>query len=181
MAVTTTISISIEQSPRASRERLISMKLCSGCQTKLPDNWKGLCTACKADRNKPVCDDIKSNVAAHRVGVYGPELDKQNKSRKWIEYTRPRILKRDPMCKRCDVELSEIVDHVVPAAIAVEQARESKRWPFDAWVGYYLETNLQGLCRGCHGKKTADDMQRKVPWPNILDEYDKRPKKVWSF
>jgi hypothetical protein len=158
------------------------MRLCSGCQTKLPDDWKGMCTACKRTRyGTPVDDGIKSNVAVQRAGVYGPELDKQNKSRKWLEFTRPRILRRDPMCKRCEVAISQIVDHVIPAAIAVEQARASKRWLGDPWVGYYIETNLQGLCCGCHAKKTAEDMRRTEPWPNILDEYDKRPKKVWSF
>lgn len=161
------------------------MRLCGGCQSKMPDDVKGLCSTCKAERNKPSSgtetESIKSNVAVQRAGVYGPDLDKQNKSRKWLEFTRPRILRRDPMCKRCDVAIAQIVDHIVPAAIAVEQARASKRWLCDLWAGYYFETNLQGLCCGCHAKKTAEDMRRTEPWPNILDEYDKRPKKVWSF
>lgn len=157
------------------------MRLCSGCQTKIPDEPKGLCATCKADRNKPSSDGIRSNVGVQRASVYGPELDKQNKSRKWLEYTRPRILRRDPMCKGCDKAMSEIVDHIVPAAIAVEQARVSGRWPYSPWVGYYIETNLQGLCFGCHAKKTAEDMKRIEPWPNILTAYDQQPKKVWSF
>lgn len=156
------------------------MRLCGGCRSKIPDEPKGLCPACKVAR-MPKDDGIKAHVAIQRIGVYGPELDKQNKSRKWIEYTRPRILKRDPMCKRCEIAVSEIADHVVPAAVAVAQARASGRWPLNPWMGYYIETNLQGLCRGCHAEKTAEDMRRTEPWPDILEAYDRQPKKVWSF
>ena len=156
------------------------MRLWRGCQSKMPAEAKGLCAACKGDR-KPASDGIREHGAVQRPGIYDADLDRQNKSRKWQEYTRPRILKRDPFCRMCDTAITEIIDHKIPAAVAVEQARASKRWPYDPWIGYYLESNLQGLCRGCHAKKTADDLRRIEPWPGILDEYDKQPKKVWSF
>jgi 5-methylcytosine-specific restriction endonuclease McrA len=84
------------------------------------------------------------------------------------------------MCARCPA-LAEICDHIIPAQIAVQQARDSKRWPFDPWVGYYLLTNLQGLCRSCHALKTIEDKLHTGEWPSVLEAYDKAPKKVWSF
>jgi hypothetical protein len=77
--------------------------------------------------------------------------------------------------------MSEICDHIVPAAIAIMQAQESKRYPYDKWAGYYLKSNLQGLCRPCHGLKTTEDKCHVGPWPNVLEAEDKAPKKVWTF
>jgi len=77
--------------------------------------------------------------------------------------------------------MTEIVDHIVPALVAIQQAQESGRWPFDKYAGYFLQTNLQGLCRSCHGVKTLEDKAHVGPWTNVVEEYDKAPKKVWSF
>jgi 5-methylcytosine-specific restriction endonuclease McrA len=64
--------------------------------------------------------------------------------------------------------MSEICDHVVPAAIAIMQAQASKLYPFDKWAGYYLKTNLQGLCRPCHGLKTIEDKTHTGPWSDVV-------------
>jgi 5-methylcytosine-specific restriction endonuclease McrA len=91
------------------------------------------------------------------------------------------VLKRKPWCSLCDRALAEIVDHIVPAWVVIAQAQASGRWPFDKWAGYYLLSNLQGLCRSCHGKKTDEDMRHVGPWPDAMEKDAAAPKKVWVF
>lgn len=52
---------------------------------------------------------------------------------------RARILYRDPICRACGVAGSAEVDHIVP----------KKRG------GTNDDSNLQGLCKPCHSRKTA--------------------------
>lgn len=157
------------------------MRLCGGCQSKVPDDVKGLCSTCKAERNESSSDNIKSNVAVRHDGAYDEQLDALRKDRRWRERVRPRIAKRDPMCKMCDIAITEIIDHVVPAAEAIRQARESGRWPLDKFVGYFFESNLQGLCRSCHGRKTAEDKAHTGAWPDVVAKHLAQPRKIWSF
>jgi 5-methylcytosine-specific restriction endonuclease McrA len=81
---------------------------------------------------------------------------------------RVQIVKRDPICRRCDLSISEIVDHIVPAREAVSQGRLSGLYPFDKYAGYFLKSNLQGLCRSCHGVKTTEEKAHVGPWPDII-------------
>jgi len=118
-------------------------------------------------------------IRSHSSG-YTEELDKQRKSPRW-QRTRMGILSAHPMCSDCQQVLAEEVDHVIPAQIAVMQARESGRWPLDPWAGYYLRSNLQPLCRACHSRKTLADKTHVGPWPNVLEKYDATPRKKWSF
>jgi 5-methylcytosine-specific restriction endonuclease McrA len=147
------------------------VRLCSGCQTKVADAVR-FCDACKAERGMP-SDGIKT----HTTG-YDAALDELRKSARW-QKTRSVVIKRDPLCKRCDVAGSEIVDHIVPAAVAIMQA--SGRYPFDKYAGYFLKSNLQGLCRSCHGLKTTEDKCHVGPWPDVVAIEAAAPKKVWSF
>src|SRR6202044_3886964 len=141
------------------------MRLCSGCQTKVEDHVR-FCDACRAERTPVVVsDDIRSNSVVRYDGAYDAELDHLNKGTRWQQKTRPAVLRRDPMCKRCDIAVSVIVDHIVPAAIAIAQAIASKLWPCDKYAGYYLTSNLQGLCRLCHAAKTAEDKAHVGAWP----------------
>jgi 5-methylcytosine-specific restriction endonuclease McrA len=112
--------------------------------------------------------------------VYGDELDVLRKVKRW-QQRRERVLNRDIMCADCGVAAAEIVDHIVPAAEALRQVRASGRFPFDPNAGYYLISNLQGLCRSCHGKKTLLDQAHVGEWPSVLEAEDKLPKKKWSF
>jgi 5-methylcytosine-specific restriction endonuclease McrA len=123
----------------------------------------------------PSTNDVRS----HTTG-YTEELDEQRKSARW-QRVRDIIIKRDPFCKRCVVARSEIVDHIVPADVAIMQAQQSGRYPYDKYAGYYLKTNLQGLCRSCHWTKTNEDKAHVGPWPSVMESEDKVPKKVWSF
>jgi 5-methylcytosine-specific restriction endonuclease McrA len=152
------------------------VRICSGagCLRAVPDDVR-LCDECKP---KPVeSDGIRSN---ERAGVYNEELDKLRKGTRW-QKVRLVVIKRDPFCKRCDQAVSEIVDHIVPADIAIRQARESRRWPLDKYAGYYLTANLQGLCRSCHGIKTVEDKAHQGEWLSVTAMVDAQPKKHWIF
>ena len=152
------------------------MRLCSGagCGRKVADDAR-FCDECRSERGMPSTNDVRS----HTTG-YTEELDEQRKSARW-QRVRDIIIKRDPFCKRCVVARSEIVDHIVPADVAIMQAQQSGRYPYDKCAGYYLKTNLQGLCRSCHWTKTNEDKAHVGPWPSVMESEDKVPKKVWSF
>lgn len=169
------------------------MRLCGGCQTKIPNDREGMCAACERDRygTKPG-DGIRSNVPAQLAGKqhtqagYDDAMDKLRKVKRWADRCA-EVRRRDGTCVRCKAEGRpptpiEIIDHLVPAQIAIEQARESKRFsPADPNVGYYLLCNLQGLCRSCHATKTLEDFAHVGPWPNVVDLYDAAPKKKFYF
>jgi 5-methylcytosine-specific restriction endonuclease McrA len=148
----------------------------AGCGRAIPDNARR-CDECTAERNKTATSDgIREHTLTDReryAFLY--------KSERWKRGVSPRMLKKFPFCARCQVELSVLVDHVVPAGVAIIQAQESGRWPFDKWHGFYIETNLQGLCHSCHWRKTDEDKQHVGAWPSVLETLDKQPKKVWSF
>src|ERR1700731_608322 len=115
------------------------MKLCGkGCGSKIADHAR-CCATCAAERNATPQHADKGR----QHNTYDTELDAQRKSGRW-QRRRQEAIKRCPMCARCGVAHSEIVDHIIPAQIAVQQARDCGRWPLDRWVGYYLLTNLQG-------------------------------------
>jgi 5-methylcytosine-specific restriction endonuclease McrA len=145
------------------------------CQTKIPNDHKGVCDACKAERNKSVDDTIRQHASG-----YDALLDTLRKSKRW-QQIRASIMRRDVWCKRCGTNASEIVDHIVPAPIAIAQAEISGKYGFDKYAGYYLKSNLQGLCRKCHAIKTAQDKAHTGPWPNVMEKEAQQPKKVWSF
>lgn len=52
---------------------------------------------------------------------------------------RTMVLARDPVCTVCGREPATAVDHVTPKSLGGDDALE----------------NLRGICRGCHGTKTA--------------------------
>jgi 5-methylcytosine-specific restriction endonuclease McrA len=152
------------------------MKLCGGgCRRAIPDDAKR-CDECNAERNVTAST---SDTRTHS-NSYDEQLDAQRKSARW-QRTRTRVLKRDPFCRRCAAAIAEICDHIVPAREAIAHAQVSGRFPLDKWAGYYLETNLQGLCRPCHALKTDEDKTHTGPWPDIIAAWLLRPKKVWSF
>lgn len=164
------------------------MKLCGGgCGSKISDDARR-CDACNAEKSgnpgedgikvhSPFANDsIRSHTFTDRVRfhfLYG--------DRRWWERLQPLMLRRQPFCAMCQAHISEIVDHIVPAGIAIQQAQESGRWTLDKYAGFYLQTNLQGLCRSCHGKKTEQDKAHAGPWPSVVEAFDKAPQRKWSF
>ena len=153
------------------------MRLCSGpgCRRAIPDG-KRFCGECQAERNAPLpqADDIRQH------GGYHGEIDKIERGPHW-KRVRDVVIKRDPLCKRCELRISEIADHIVPAEVAIAQAQESGMYPFDKYAGYYLLSNLQGLCRPCHYAKTIEDKTHTGPWPDVVAAEAAAPKKRWTF
>ena|ERR1700733_9945426 len=150
------------------------MRICSGagCLRAVPEDVR-FCDECKPARAAPT--DERSHSTA-----YDEVLDGLRKGTRW-QRVRDIAIKRCPICARCDRAVSEIVDHIVPAAIAIAQACASGSYPFDRNAGYYLQSNLQGLCRSCHGIKTREDKEHVGPWPDVVAKEAAAPKKVWSF
>jgi 5-methylcytosine-specific restriction endonuclease McrA len=74
-----------------------------------------------------------------------------------------------------------LVDHVIPAGVVIVQAQQSGRYPLDKWAGFYLMSNLQGLCVSCHFAKTAEDKAHVGAWPDAIAIEAAAPKKVFSF
>ena len=94
---------------------------------------------------------------------------------------RPGCPQAAHLCARCDRALTEIVDHIVPALEAVSQARGSGHYLTDKWAGYFLVSNLQGLCRPCHWTKTNEDKTHTGPWPDVVALELAQPKLRFSF
>jgi 5-methylcytosine-specific restriction endonuclease McrA len=134
------------------------------------------CDTCKAERVKPTDQDGKQHT---KTTGYTEDIDKQRKSARW-QRTRERAIRKCPMCARCDIALSEIVDHIVPAEVVIRQAIDSRRYPYDRWAGYYFVTNRQGLCRPCHFLKTMEDKAHVGPWRDAIAIEAAAPKRVWT-
>jgi 5-methylcytosine-specific restriction endonuclease McrA len=134
------------------------------------------CEECRAERGTAVkTDGIKNHSTA-----YDDILDGLRKGTRW-QRLRVRAIHRCPLCARCNLAISEIVDHIVPAAIAVMQAQQSGLYPLDKYAGYYLMSNLQGLCRACHHAKTLEDKAHVGPWPDVVANERRTHKKRWAF
>lgn len=151
------------------------MRICSGagCLRAVPDNVR-FCEECKPSR---AAIEIKSHTPATTDRERYADLYAGNRFQDRI---RPRILQHDPLCKRCGIEPSVIVDHIVPAGEAIRQAQESARYPFSPFAGFYLMSNLQGLCRSCHAIKTIEDKAHVGVWPDVIAAED-AAKKVWRL
>lgn len=120
-------------------------------------------------------DDIREHNTSDRVR-YAFLYD----TSRWKLFTRPRALALHPFCVCCP-EVTEIIDHRVPAGVAIQQVQDSGRYPLDRWLGFYLLSNLQGLCRRCHGTKTLADKLHVGPWDSVLDVEDRQPKRRYVF
>src|SRR5258708_4460916 len=151
------------------------MRVCrgAGCLLALPDDVR-YCAECRAERGEAAkTDGIKNHSTA-----YDAVLDGLRKGTRW-QRVRAWVVQGCPLCARCELSIAEIVDHMVPAAIAVQQAQDSGRYPLNKYAGYYLQSNLQGLCRPCHYLKTMEDKTHTGPWPDVLAREAASPKKVW--
>jgi 5-methylcytosine-specific restriction endonuclease McrA len=148
------------------------MRLCSepGCGRAVPDDVR-FCDECRHD-------DIRQHSAGNTDRERYGFLYMCNRFQDRI---RPKILQRDPFCKRCGIAPSVIVDHVVPAGVAIEQVRASGRYPMDKYAGFFMLSNLQGLCRSCHALKTIEDKTHVGEWPSVLATRDAQPPKRWTF
>lgn len=151
------------------------MRVCSGpgCLRAVPDDVR-FCDECK-----PSQQASDGGIRWHTTG-YDPALDALRKGTRW-QRLRALVIKAQPLCARCERRISEIVDHVVPAREAIAQAQVSGRYPMDKHAGYYLRSNLQGLCRPCHADKTAEDKTHVGEWPDVVAVEQAAPKRKWTF
>jgi hypothetical protein len=167
------------------------MRLCSGCQSKVANDVR-FCDACKAERagKGTGADGIKRHspfaaeadgIREHSSAVDGEVYAFLYTHRRWHSGTRPKALMKHPFCSRCGIVPTDIIDHVVPAGEAIRQVQASGRFPYDKYAGFFLLSNLDGLCRSCHALKTKEDKEHTGEWPSVLEEHDRQPKKVWSF
>jgi 5-methylcytosine-specific restriction endonuclease McrA len=149
------------------------VRVCSGagCLRAVPDDVR-FCDECK-----PTAADT-DGIRKHSSG-YTPELDALKKSTRW-QRLRVLVLRAQPLCVRCQKRVAHEVDHIVPAQEAIAQAQVSGRF-IDKYAGYFIRSNLQGLCRACHAAKTLEDKRHVGPWPDVLAIDDAKPKKVWTF
>jgi len=156
------------------------MRICSGagCLRAVPDDVR-FCDECRPHTRTSQTVQAESEIRDHTTG-YDAGLDKLRKCGRW-QLLRARVVREEPFCVRCGLRPTEIVDHIVPALVAVQQARDSGRYPMDRYAGYYLRTNLQGLCRPCHGIKTLEDKAHVGPWTSVLEKEDAKPKRKWFF
>ena len=127
------------------------------------------------------CDECKPTVTTEQIRnhttAYDAYLDSLRKGTRW-QRVRGVIVRRDPFCCRCQIRLTELVDHIVPAGVAVQQARDSGQYPLDADAGYYIKSNLQGLCRPCHYTKTLEDKTHTGVWADVVETEAKVKRKV---
>lgn len=150
------------------------MRICSGvgCLRAVPDTVR-FCDECK-----PAMQVDTSGIRSHTSG-YDAEIDRLRKGTRWPKI-RVQVIRRQPLCARCELRVSEICDHIVPAREAIEQARASGKY-LDKYAGYFLLSNLQGLCRPCHGLKTDEDKTHTGPWPDVVAAEAAAPKRRFSF
>jgi 5-methylcytosine-specific restriction endonuclease McrA len=150
------------------------MRSCSGagCLHVVPDDVR-LSDECKLVVTTP--DDIRVHTFTDReryAFLYsGP---------RW-QRTRVQVIKACPLCARCELRISEIADHIVPAGVVIEQVRASGLYRADKYAGFYFRSNLQGLCRNCHYIKTEEDKTHVGPWDNALTAELNRANRRYSF
>jgi 5-methylcytosine-specific restriction protein A len=86
---------------------------------------------------EPSCPEltVQPRCPKHQPKPWGSSTRRQRLPTDWPR-RRQRILRRDPICKACDVMPATEVDHVTPN-------------------DDHSDTNLQGLCADCHRAKTS--------------------------
>lgn len=151
------------------------MRVCSGAgciraiseDVRFCDECKPVVVAPSGEREHTVTDAVRYHA------LYAGS--------RWQKRVQPMALRRCPFCAMCNAAVSALVDHIVPSGIAIQQARDSGAFPLDANAGFYLLSNLQGLCRACHYIKTLADKVHVGPWPDVMAGERTAPKKRWSF
>jgi 5-methylcytosine-specific restriction endonuclease McrA len=131
------------------------------------------------------CDECKpSNAASDGIRTHS-QTDREQyaflySGPRW-QRLRVQVIKEHPICDRCQLSISTIADHIVPAGVAIVQAQESRLYPADKYAGFYLKSNLQGLCAPCHRVKTIEDKTHSGPWLDVIAREQAAPKRVWTF
>jgi 5-methylcytosine-specific restriction endonuclease McrA len=149
------------------------MRICSGagCLRAVPDDVR-YCDECKP--KDTVSDDIREHTLTDRekyAFLYS--------SARWTRL-RNLVAHAQPMCDRCRRQLTAIVDHRVPAGVAIVQAQLSGAYT-RKYEGFFMRSNLHGLCRSCHIQKTIEDKTHTGPWQDAVSIERQQPKRTVSF
>ena len=150
------------------------MRVCSGagCLRAVADDVR-YCDACRPQPQHDTSGQREHTLADRDKYAF------LYSSTRW-QSLRTLVARAQPMCARCRTRLTAIVDHVVPAGVAIEQARESGKFTHK-YAGFFLRSNLQGLCRECHFQKTIEDKAHTGAWPDVITQAEHKPKRVWTF
>jgi 5-methylcytosine-specific restriction endonuclease McrA len=150
------------------------VRVCSGagCLRAVQDDVS-LCDECRPQRS--TTDEIRVHTLTDRERYAA-----QYSSPRW-QRLRVRVVKEQPLCARCQLHITEIVDHVVPAGFAIAQARDSGKYRLDSYAGFFFRSNLQGLCRPCHYVKTVEDKAHLGAWPDVVLIELNKVKRKWTF
>jgi hypothetical protein len=134
------------------------MRICSGpgCGRAVPDNVR-FCDECKSERPAAKAGPLTSMERATTDPIQAEYVTAQWKK------LRAVALSKHPYCagwrKQCN-NLSVVVDHNVPAKIMIKVCRALGLFPFQKYPGFYVLSNLIGLCHSCHNSKTrVEDAQ----------------------
>ena len=151
------------------------MRICSGagCLRAVADDVR-YCDECKPTSQPTEADGIRSHTLTDReryAHLYS--------SGRWTRL-RASVARQQPFCARCQRAVTTIVDHVVPAGVVVVQVRESGLYG-DPNAGFFMRSNLCGMCRPCHWLKTDEDKAHVGPWPSVLEADNNTTKRVFSF
>ncbi len=102
------------------------------------------------DEHRKTAQRTEANTRHKRDRLAGYKTVRQ--TRRWGRVRR-RVLARSPLCVECErlgrMEFATEVDHIIPE-------REAPELAFDV-------SNLQGLCKSCHSRKTAREMGFRKP------------------
>ena len=152
------------------------MRICSGagCLRVVAEDVR-FCDECKPQPQSPSTPDgIRTHTNTDReryAFLYSSPL--------WSRI-RGRVVREQPMCATCGKRLTTIVDHIVPAGVAIAQAEEAGIVGVK-YAGFYMRSNLQGLCRECHYIKTNEDKAHVGEWLNVCIRDSATAKRKWSF
>ena len=114
----------------------------------MPTLFKRCKCGAKIKINERACERCRASASAEANKMYNAfsrnkEADKIYQSKEW-KAVRAIAKARQPFCVVCG-KPTQIIDHIVP----IEHGGATLNLD-----------NLQGLCRGCHNKKTAQDDER---------------------
>lgn len=145
------------------------MRVCSGpgCLRAVPDGVR-FCDECQPPQRPD--DGIRRHQRITETTLAVADRDVYAflySSHRW-QRLRNVFIRAHPFCARCERRIADIVDHIIPSGVAVVQAQRSGRWPGDKYAGFFFRSNLQGLCRSCHGFKTDEDKAHTGAWPDAV-------------
>lgn len=131
----------------------------TACRTAICGGYaveRGLCKDCL-----PVTSPAPETPTPQSKHDYHRQWKKLYDTSRWRYTVQPAVLRRDPICKKCNHNASMVVDHV-------KDHRGDVKLFFDL-------NNLRGVCKDCHDEKTGTQHgfkrdQNLPPTPTAITE-----------